>query len=106
METMKPSKTFKNLSGCKKRKVHVMIRSNHRVLPSYWEGGSRTLTYRVAGNSLVPVQSVSNPFAGEKPIEIALEPGMVLVELGHFCGNEAIPALIASSMDDLKGLVE
>ena len=106
LKTLKPTKTLKRILGSTKRKVFVTVKSQHSVAPSYWDGGSRTVTYRLEGTTLHPVHGVSDPFKGEKNPVIDLEPGMVLVELGHFCGEAATPALIVSSESDLKGLVD
>ena len=105
-KTVKPTKALKRILGSSKRKVFVNIKAQHSVAPSYWDGGSRTMTYRLAGTTLHPIQGVSDPFKGEKNPVITMEPGMVLVELGHFCGEAATPALIVGSESDLKGLVD
>ena len=104
LETRKATKQLKKLTGCNKRKVFVSVRPNMRVQPSYWSEGSRTLTYRLAGNSLVPVESNSSPFDQRERPQIDLERGMVFVELGCFCCEEATPMLIASSEEDFEGL--
>jgi len=106
-ETRKPTKELKRILNSRKLKVYVNVKSSHKLQPSYWDGGSRTLTYRLVGTSLHPIETVSNPFndSPNSNKEVVLEPGMILVELGHFCGKEAIPMLIVSDVNDLKGLV-
>lgn len=106
LEIRKPTKELKRILNTRKTKVHVLVKSSHKVLPSYWDGGSRTITYRLDGTSLNPVDSLSSPFDQRKLPEVVLDPQMVLVELGHFCGKEATPMLIVGSEEALKGLVE
>jgi len=105
-ETRKPTKELKRVLNTRKTKVHVLVKSSHKVLPSYWDGGSRTITYRLEGTSLIPLDSLSSPFDQRKLPEVVLDSHMVLVELGHFCGKEAIPMLIVGSEETLKWLVK
>jgi hypothetical protein len=106
MKTLKPTKTLKKILNTRKSKVFVLVRSTHNVSPSYWDSGSRTLTYTVNGTSLNTVTSVNNPFANEKNPKIELNDDTIIVELGTFQGQEATPCIIVKTEEALKGLVQ
>lgn len=92
-------KIIKTVDPTFRRQKAILAKpSNHvRLSGTYWDGGSCSIYYQVntATGTVTPLSSYSPPqFGGprEDPVHPLTE-GLVVVEMGTFCGKPATPTI-------------
>lgn len=101
------NKTGKQLLETRKRSAFVQIGgSQHHAEPSYWQEGSRTLTYTMTkrnGSVFVqPVITSCSPFESVPDKVVDLNDETIVFTTGTFCGKDATPFIHCKDEATLK----
>lgn len=110
----KLSKEGKKILNTRKHKCIVRVAPSVEIDPSYWSGGSRTITLllNLKTNKLEHIEdygynAVSTPFEDHKNRDIVTLIGNhAVVKVGTFCGKEATPIIVINDESLIKHLIK
>ena len=87
----------------RKRHAFVYVRDNVDLSNTFWDGGSRS-TYTAVdlatGKASTAEQYAPPQFGGPRaPLNVAIPPGVAIVETGYFCGKPATASVYINPAD-------
>jgi hypothetical protein len=87
----------------RKHKAFVHIRDSVELSGTYWDGGSRstyTAVNLATGKASTAEQYAPPQFGGPRaPLNVAIPPGVAIVETGYFCGKPATASVYINPVD-------